>query len=255
MTTSHKPPPTARRNADILKMRQAGLTLRKIANYHNLAAWTVLQIVRREEKKAEWAKRAMRLQQVCLETNDIDRKIPIDDLLCLFSFPTRINEAVRNHLRANGVQEYSLLEMMEFLIPKVRSSNICHQVMPACVIAGIGLKHYATMIRKMSSVDCGVRFQREWEERKILLRAYLTGVGKGWQRLRSRLKVQKVRELSFPLAATNKKVHILLPKGEEMLLWNAKTSPRSPAHPSFPDCFLPAGTMPPVNEKILDTHP
>ncbi len=125
--------------------------------------------------------------------------------------------AVRNHLRGKGIQEYSLRDMMEFLIPKVPAEKVSNF---------------------------------------ILLKDYLDGIGKDWQALFSPSEILKH---SFPLhffqlAASNNKVHILLPKGEEILLWNAKTSPSFPPQPSLPVCFPPAGAMPPVNVEIFDTH-
>jgi len=247
----HKTPPTAQRNADILKMRQAGLTLRKIANNHNLAPWTVLQIVRREESKDEWAKRSGRLRRECQENKDFTRVMPIEDLFCLLEYPTIIRTALGRYFHREGIQVYSYLNMMEFLIPKVRSSNVRYGVMPACVLTGIGIKHYAAMIRGLSLLDCGEEFQKEWADRKNLLKEYLTGTGKKWKAL---VFHPEVENHSFPLAVTNKKVHILSPKGEEMLLWNAKTSPRFPAHSSPPNCFPSVGTMTRVNDKIFDTH-
>jgi hypothetical protein len=248
--------PTAKRNTEIFRLRQEGSGFRHIANIFNISTCRVAEIFRREKKRVEWAERSVCLQWECRVINDIDRKMPIEDLFCLFSFPVRISMAVRNHLRGKGIQEYSLRDMMEFLIPKVPAEKVSNFIMPACGIAGIGKKYYAEMIMAMSSKDCGEWFQREWDDRKDLLKDYLDGIGKDWHALFSPSEILKhsFPLHSFQLAASNNKVHILLPKGEEILLWNAKTSPSFPPQPSLPDCFPPAGAMPPVNVEIFDTH-
>jgi len=56
------------------------------------------------------------------------------------------------------------------------------------------------MIRGLSLLDCGEKFQKEWAARIHLLKDYLTGTGKDWQALISHPEVQ---EHSFPLAPTN----------------------------------------------------
>ena len=201
-------------------MKQKGVCFHHIAGKYNISTWRVAEIFRREKERAEWAERSVCLQRECREINDIDRKMPVDDLLCLLSFPMRISNALRSYLGARDIREYSLLDMMEFLIPKDPTEKVHNCIMPACGVAGIGKGNYAAMISGVSSMDCGERFQREWGDRKNLLRDCLDEIGEDWQPLLSPPEMPKhfFSLHPFQLAASNNKVHILQPKGEELLL-------------------------------------
>ena len=172
-------------------MGRDGVPLCEIASKVNISVWRAKQIFMREKAKEEWTRRCLNLQRDCRESNNIDREMPIDDLFCMLACPTQIRTVLGWHLNEKGIKKYSIRDIMEFLIPKGRSAKALNYVMPAYGISGMGKIRYATLIKLMSSADCGEEFQREWNGRKIRLKKYLTRTVKERQVLLSLLEDPK----------------------------------------------------------------
>ena len=81
------------------------------------------------------------------------------------------------HFNRQGITDFSLLDMMDFLIPVVEDARDHYDHMPAYRVKMLGQILYSSMIKALSAVDCGEAFQAEWLARKQRLREYLIGTG------------------------------------------------------------------------------
>ena len=81
------------------------------------------------------------------------------------------------HFNKHGITDFSLLDMMDFLIPVVEDAKDHYAHMPAYRVKMLGQILYAAMIKALSAADCGEAFRAEWAARKKRLRDYLIGTG------------------------------------------------------------------------------
>jgi hypothetical protein len=158
---------------EILQMRSEGKTNQQIAERFGISSSRVQQIIAREKRKASSAQRSAVLRRDICARNDNARKLPVEDLLCILNLPPRAETVLRRHFREQGTNEFSLRDMMDFLIPLVGGATDLYDHMPAYRVKWLGRVLYAAMIKGMSAVDCGDALQAEWTERKARLRDYL----------------------------------------------------------------------------------
>ena len=87
-------------------------------------------------------------------------------------YPDAVGGNDESPFSEEGVNEFSLRDLMDFLIPFVeRPADLCDR-MPGFRAKGFGKILYAAMIRQTSAVDCGDAFRSEWAERKARLRGH-----------------------------------------------------------------------------------
>jgi hypothetical protein len=170
----YKPPYTV---PEVLRLRTEGRTYRQIARHFGISGSRVGQIIERERQRAFSAERSAAIRAGIRAGNDIARKLPIDDLLCVLSLPKRAESVLKECLQRIGIEAFSLLDMMEFLIPVVERPRELLDAMPAYRVRLVGQILYADMIRGMSAVDCGESLRAEWADRRRRLREYLVGTG------------------------------------------------------------------------------
>ena len=162
---------------EILRLKSEGLTNTQIAERFRICDSTVSQIVRKEAKRVLSVERSNALRSEIKSGNDIDRRLGIDDLLCVLNL-TQLGQAVlRRHFDGQGIRDFSLRDMMDFLIPKSDGSAEFYDHMSAYRVRGLGKILYGAMIRAMSLMDCGEAFRAEWVARKQSLSAYLEATG------------------------------------------------------------------------------
>lgn len=170
---TYKPPYTI---PEILQMRLEGKAYSEIALRFGISRSRVGQIVKRERQRTEVAERSVVIRNEMRGTKDVGRKLSIDDLFCVLNLPGRPRAVLRAHFNRQGITEFSLRDMMDFLIPIVETPRNHHDLMPAYRVRMLGQVLYAAMIEALSAVDCGEAFHAEWAERKEGLRKYLTAL-------------------------------------------------------------------------------
>jgi hypothetical protein len=158
---------------DILRMRSEGKTNPQIARRFGISSSRVQQIIAEGKRKASSAQRSAVLRHEIGARNDIARKLPIEVLFCVLNLPPRAETVLRRHFAEQMVNEFSLRDMMDLLIPLVERPTDLYHHMPAYRLKWLGLMLYGAMIKVMSAVDCGDALEAEWTERKTRLEDYL----------------------------------------------------------------------------------
>jgi len=161
----------------IMNMLVAGRTYFQISRNFGISRARVGQIIKREKQRKASTERARQLCQQIRADNDIDKKLSIDDLFCILELTRRAETVLRTYFNRQGITEFSLRDMMDFLIPAVESPKNHYDLMPAYKVKMLGQILYATMIKGLSHVDCGEAFRGEWTARKRRLRDYLASTG------------------------------------------------------------------------------
>ena len=161
---------------EILQMRADGKRNQEIAERFNISAARVGQIIRKEEEQVlevERSESRRRRIRASNDLNDLNKKLPVDDIFCLLELPQVVVNRFNDHFRWTGIQMLSLREFMDILIPVVDTPRNFYDVLPAFKIRNIGRKSYAAVVVKLSSLNLGEAFSREWAERRRRLSLYL----------------------------------------------------------------------------------
>ena len=104
--------------------------------------------------------------------------MPLDDLFVALQFPPHIGKRLNAHFTSKGVQELSLVEFMDFLIPDGVKITSLYGSIPAYQVKGIAQIYYANFIKGMNKIedDLGVAFKNEWTRRKKRLKESLIAI-------------------------------------------------------------------------------
>ncbi len=180
----HKPSYTI---PEILRLKSEGLTNSQIADQFDISSAMVWQLIKQEHHRLAAAERSATILAGIVAHHDLDKKLPVTDLLCVLHLSKRADRVLRRHFGQQGVTEFSLRNMMDFLIPAVDDAKEANRSgdqvdfedyyrhMPAYRVKMLGQILYAEMIKAMSALECGEVFRSEWTERKRRLRDYLIG--------------------------------------------------------------------------------
>ena len=170
---SYKPPYAI---PEVLRLRSEGLTRTQIADHFGISGSRVGQIIEGERQRLLCIERSAAIRNEIRSSNEICRKLPIADLFCVLNLPRKPQGVLTAHFDRQGITSFSLLDMMDLLIPVVDAQDY-YDRMPAYRVKMLGQILYADMIKALSAVDCGGVFQAEWTVRKARLREYLIGRG------------------------------------------------------------------------------
>jgi hypothetical protein len=174
---------------EILWLKAEGLTQSQIADQFGISTSRVGQLIKQEQQRLVSAERSAAIRHEIAASNDLGKKLPLADLFCILNLSNRAEAVLRKHLAHQGVTEFSLRDMMDFLIPIVDGATGINRIgdpfdyeahrrhMPAYRVKMLGQILYAGMIKALSALDCGETFQAEWADRKRQLRDYLIGTG------------------------------------------------------------------------------
>lgn len=161
----------------IMNMLVAGWTYSQISRHFGISRSRVGQIAKREKQRKASTERSQQLCQQIRADNDIDKKLAIDDLLCVLNLPKRAETILRVYFNRQSITVFSLWDMMDFLIPAVENPQDHYELMPAYKVKMLGQILYAAMIKGLSAIDCGKTFSGEWAARKRRLRDCLASTG------------------------------------------------------------------------------
>jgi hypothetical protein len=175
--------------SEIQRLTSEGLTHSQIADLFDISTTRVWQIVKQEQQRIVSADRSAAICNEIMASNDLGRKLTLDELFCVLNLSKKAEAVLRRHLTQQGVTGFSLRDMMDFLIPIVDDATAIDRIgvpidfekyyrhMPAYRVKMLGQILYADMIKALSALDCGEVFRTEWVDRKRRLRDYLIGTG------------------------------------------------------------------------------
>jgi hypothetical protein len=159
---------------EILQMRSQGKTFSEIGNHFGRSSARMSQIVNREEQRQQSVKRsAVLLSEIRCQAG-IDRKLTIPDLFCVLNLSKRAEAVLKRYFRTNDITDFSLRDMMDFLLPVVDGSGDYFDYLPGYRVNTLGVILYREMITRLSAVDAGESFQGDWAIRKSQLRDYFS---------------------------------------------------------------------------------
>ena len=163
--------------AEIVRITSQGLTYDEILDRYGVAPWKIGRVLHLPGNRDAYRARSEQIQKAFREDDDIERKWPVEDLLCGLAFVTRADTCLRMYFDRHTVVSFSLREVMDWLIPVVETPARLADAMPAYRQRMVGPITYAEMIKGMSEANCGEAFESEWTERRTRLREYLVGTG------------------------------------------------------------------------------
>src|ERR1035437_7391701 len=162
---------------EVLRLKSEGLTNLQVASHFGISRSRVGQIIEREWHQGLSVERSAALRNEIRTGNGIGKKLPMADLFCVLDLPKRAQAVLVAHFNRQGTTDFSLLDMMDFLLPVVEDAKDHYDHMPAYRVRMLGQILYSSMIKALSAVDCGEAFRVEWAARKKRLRGYLIGTG------------------------------------------------------------------------------
>lgn len=163
----YKPPYTI---VEVVRMRSEGLTHSEIAGNFGISASRVGQLLKREREERSAAERSAVILNEIRSQDDPNRKLAIPDLFCVLDLSRRAEAVLKRHFSTNGITGFSLRDMMDFLLPVVNGPGEYIDYLPGLRVRTLGAILYREMIKRLSAVDAGESFQREWAMRKAQLR-------------------------------------------------------------------------------------
>jgi hypothetical protein len=170
-------------------MRADGRRNQEIAERFHISAARVGQIIRKEDEQVlsdERAEHVRRRIRAGNDLRDLDEKLPVGDIFCLLQLPPLVVKRFEVSFQHRGILTLSLREFMDILIPLVDAPRNFYDALPAFKIRNIGRKSYAAVVMKLSSLDLGEAFSKEWAERRRRLSLYLLA-SEGYDRSKSLL--------------------------------------------------------------------
>jgi len=166
---SYQPPYTI---SEVIQMRLEGQTYSQIANHFGISSSRVGHIVNREKQRQQAAERSAAILNEIRTRDGIDRNLTIPDLFCVLNLSKRAEAVLKRYFNTNGTTEFSLRNMMDFLLPVVHGRGDYIDYLPGYRVKTLGIILYTEMVKGLSDVDAGESFQREWTKRKEQLRDY-----------------------------------------------------------------------------------
>jgi len=162
----------AERNPIIIKMHSEGCPIPEIASHYGVSTWLIDNILRDKRRRDLFESRGRDLRHNIQTANHPALKMPMDDLFVALQFPIHIGKRLKEHFTSKGIQELSLIDFMDFLIPNSVKITSPYDSIPAYRAKHVGRKTYAYMITGMNLVEdeLGVAFKDEWTRRKKRLK-------------------------------------------------------------------------------------
>jgi hypothetical protein len=165
----------AERNPIIIKMHSEGCPIPEIASHYDVSTWLIDNILRDKRRRDLFESRGRDIRHNIQTANHPALKMPLDDLFVALQFPPHIGKRLKEHFTSKGIQELSLVEFMDFLIPDSVRITLPYATIPAYKAKHVGTKTYAIMLMGINLVedDLGVAFKDEWTRRKKRLKECL----------------------------------------------------------------------------------
>jgi len=165
----------AERNPIIIKMHSEGCPIPEIASHYGVSTWLIDNILRDKRRRDLFESRGRDLRHNIQTANHPALKMPFDDLFVALQFSLHIGKRLKGHFTSKGIQELSLIDFIDFLIPDGVEITSPYGSIPAYQAKNIGPKTYAYILKGINLVedDLGEAFKGEWTRRKKRLKECL----------------------------------------------------------------------------------
>ncbi|MGH7497016.1 MAG: hypothetical protein ACREOO_32095 [bacterium] len=154
------------RDAEILQMREKGMSNRQIAQAFDLSAQRVGRILLHHERREERRKRLHLIKLEIEQSNSLDKVWPYEELFRILGFPDRAITVLDGHFRAQGIRTMSLKGLLDFLLPlEFPDVDFALLNIPAYKVRGIGYVTFTSLVGVISQIDLGEGFNQEVQRR------------------------------------------------------------------------------------------
>jgi hypothetical protein len=153
-------------------MHSEGCPIPEIASHYGVSTWLIDNILRDKRRRDLFENRGRVLRHNIQTANYPALKMPMDDLFIALQFHLHTGKRLKDHFESKGIQELSLTDFLNFLIPDGVKITGLYGSIPAYRTKHVGRKTYAYMIRGINLVedDLGEAFKCEWTRRKKRLK-------------------------------------------------------------------------------------
>jgi hypothetical protein len=162
------------RDNEIRFLRKGGASIKDLAFRFGISESRVRGIVLRFDRAQKDRMKVEELQAAFRSADDLDKRWPAAFLLEAMASPHLSHRALKRYFENNGIQKFSLKELMDFLIPEEAETEFNPwDHAPALKTKGIGGKTYKSFIRHLSRQDLGQSFNRKWSRRTRKIKRFI----------------------------------------------------------------------------------
>lgn len=119
---------------------------------------SVKGVKKADERKAKSAQ----MRRLIRESNDINEKWDMVELIDCLMFPSRVQGALIRHYQHEGKKRLSLKELMNLAVSDTPSAFIFS-------LQGVGKYGWRDMLQTLSALDLGENYGKEWKSRLDIL--------------------------------------------------------------------------------------
>jgi hypothetical protein len=98
-------------------MHSEGCPIPEIASHYGVSTWLIDNILRDKRRRDLFENRGRVLRHNIQTANYPALKMPMDDLFIALQFHLHIGKRLKDHFESKGIQELSLTDFLNFLIP------------------------------------------------------------------------------------------------------------------------------------------
>lgn len=158
------------RNQRILQLSREGVGHAEIARLFRISRTNIARIVRRFDDERRLAAKHNKLLAQIQQVNDLDAAWPAADLIDVIGPPPVIITRLKEHFAGLNADRIALRLLMEMTIPAKEAPEADLLYPPLFKVVGVGKKGYWSIVHRLTDLDLGDKFEREWLERLATLR-------------------------------------------------------------------------------------
>lgn len=154
------------RNSRIIHLRSQGISRKNIAKEFELTIARIDQILSRYKSEKEIEKRSADLLKQSKQSDDLDKKWPLTDLINALHLSARTRNLVIKYFISENETAISLNELIVSITPKDSVSKYALTSVPIIKQKGLWKKLFREIVHQLSVADFGDAFNALWENRK-----------------------------------------------------------------------------------------
>ena len=159
-----------KRNQHILQLSREGVGHEEIARLFRISRTNIDRIVRRFDDERRLAEKHNKLLARIRQANDLDAAWSTADLIDAIRPPPVIRTRLKEHFAGLNTDWIALRFLMDITIPAKGAPEADLLYPPLFKVVGVGKKGYWSIVHRLTDLDLGDEFEREWLERLASLR-------------------------------------------------------------------------------------
>jgi len=157
------------RNLEIFNLINKGLSVNTVAKRYNLSSSRINQIIKQQKDDQEIDKNSKELIKRIKQSENMDEKWPMLDLVYAINLSTKARIRMIKYFSGENKKEVSLQEIINSMALPELEYELSLKNIPILKQKQLGMILYREMVRSLSKVDFGEKFQKGWKERKKII--------------------------------------------------------------------------------------